>query len=225
MRIALGILVAVSCVHLVGQLTGSAPVADATQMLLMPAVAGVLLTGTGAPRVRLVRLALVALLFSWLGDTAPRFTAGDTSFLLMVGFFLIAQLVYVAALWPYRHASLLRRPAALVPYGAVGTVIVVLCAPEAGALLPAVAVYAAAIVAMAVLATGLGRLAGTGAVVFVASDALIALDAFGVMTLPGQGFWVMSSYIVAQILLITAIRSRAQQGPEQLDPAQQEQAR
>lgn len=219
MRIAFGILVAVSCVHLAGQLTGSVLVADATQVLLMPAVAGVLLAGNRAPRMRLVRLVLVALLFSWLGDSAPRITAGDTSFLLMVGLFLIAQVVYVAALWPYRHTSLLRRPAALVPYGAAGIVIVVLCAPQAGALLPAVAVYAAAIVAMAVLATGLGRLAGTGAVVFVASDALIALDAFGVMTLPGQGFWVMSSYITAQTLLIMAVRRRARQGPTEQGPA------
>lgn len=220
MCIAFGVLVALSGVHLAGQLTGAATVADATQVLLMPAVAGLLLTGTRAPRVRLVRLALVALLLSWLGDSVPRLTAGDASFLLMVGFFLVAQLVYVAALWPYRHTSLLHRPAALVPYGAVGIVIVVLCAPQAGAMLPAVTVYAAAIVAMAVLATGLGRLAGAGAVVFVASDALIALDAFGVMTLPGQGFWVMSSYITAQTLLIMAVRRRAQQGPAQQSRAE-----
>src|SRR5690625_5704786 len=74
---------------------------------------------------------------------------------------------------------------------------------------------------MAVLATGLGRLAGTGAVVFVASDALIALDAFGVMTLPGQGFWVMSNYITAQTLLIMAVRHRAQQAPAQAGPGEQ----
>src|SRR5690625_334731 len=153
MRIAFGILAVVALVHLTGQLAGPTLLAHSTQVLLMPALAGVLLAGTTAPRGRLVHLVLVALLFSWLGDSVPRFTTGDTSFLLMVGFFLIAQLVYVVALWPYRHASLLRRPAALVPYGAFGILIVVLCAPQAGALLPAVAVYAAVIVAMAVLAT------------------------------------------------------------------------
>ena len=221
MRIAFGILAVVALVHLTGQLAGPTLLAHSTQVLLMPALAGVLLAGTTAPRGRLVHLVLVALLFSWLGDSVPRFTTGDTSFLLMVGFFLSAQLVYVVALWPYRHASLLRRPAALVPYGAFGILIVVLCAPQTGALLPAVAVYAAVIVAMAVLATGLGRLAGTGAVVFVASDALIALDTFGVMTLPGQGFWGMSSYITAQTLLIMAVRHRAQQAPAQAGPVGQ----
>src|SRR5699024_2105558 len=191
MRIAFGILAVVALVHLTGQLAGPTLLAHSTQVLLMPALAGVLLAGTTAPRGRLVHLVLVALLFSWLGDSVPRFTTGDTSFLL------------------------------LVPYGAFGILIVVLCAPQAGALLPAVAVYAAVIVAMAVLATGLGRLAGTGAVVFVASDALIALDTFGVMTLPGQGFWVMSSYITAQTLLIMAVRHRAQQAPAQAGPVGQ----
>src|SRR5690625_1570996 len=174
MRIAFGMLADVAVVHQTGLLGGLTLRALCTQVLLMPALAGVLLSGTTGSRGRLVRLVLVALLFTWLGDSVPRFTTGDTSFLLMVGFFLSAQLVYVVALWPYRHASLLRRPAALVPYGAFGILIVVLCAPQTGALLPAVAVYAAVIVAMAVLATGLGRLAGTGAELVAAPDALIA---------------------------------------------------
>src|SRR5699024_10619467 len=121
----------------------------------------------------------------------------------------------------YRHASLLRRPAALVPYGAFGILIVVLCAPQAGALLPAVAVYAAVSVAMAILATGLGRLAGAGAAVFRASDALIDLGPCALLTQPGQGFWVMSSYITAQTLLIMAVRHRAQQAPAQAGPVEQ----
>jgi len=88
-------------------------------------------------------------------------------------------------------------------------VIIVLCAPAAGALLGAVIAYAAAICVMAVLATGLGPAAGIGAALFVVSDAAIALDAFGVLTLPGQSFWVMSTYIAAQLLLVLAVRRRA----------------
>src|SRR5699024_10512217 len=137
MRIAFGILAVVALVHLTGQLAGPTLLAHSTQVLLMPALAGVLLAGTTAPRGRLVHLVLVALLFSWLGDSVTRFTTGDTSFLLMVGFFLSAQLVYVVALWPYRHASLLRRPAALAAYGGCGIWSGVLCARQAWGLPPA----------------------------------------------------------------------------------------
>src|SRR5699024_2186550 len=110
----------------------------------------------------------------------------------MVAFFLAAQVVYALAFWPFRGASLLRRPPLLTPYVVAAVVIIVLCAPAAGALLGAVIAYAAAICVMAVLATGLGPAAGIGAALFVVSDAAIALDAFGVLTLPGQSFWVMS---------------------------------
>lgn len=213
MRRALGLLLVISALHLAAQLAGSSALADTTQVLLMPVVAGVLWTSTEPPRGRLVRLALLALFFSWLGDSAPRLTSGDTSFLLMVGFFLLAQLVYVGALWPYRRTSLLRRPIAVLPYVVAALAIIALCAPRAGVLLPAVAVYAIAIVVMAVLATGLGRVAGIGAVVFVVSDALIALRAFGVLALPGHDFWVMSTYIAAQTMLVLAIRRRAREGP------------
>lgn len=198
-------------------MAGSSTIADATQVLLMPVLVGVLWTSTVPPRGRLVRLALLALVFSWLGDSVPRLASGDTSFLLMVGFFLIAQLVYAAALWPYRSASMLRRPLALVPYALAAIVVITLCALGAGAPLAAVVVYALAITGMAVLATGLGRLAGIGAAVFVASDALIALQAFGVLALPGHDVWVMSTYVAAQSMLVLAIRRRA---PEDSVPSQ-----
>src|SRR5690606_24949047 len=105
---------------------------------------------------REVRLVLVALGFSWLGDTLPRLADGDAALLTMIGCFLLAQLVYAAAFWPSRHRSVLGRPLALLPYLLAGATIVGLSAREAGALLPAVAVYALAILAMAVLATGRG---------------------------------------------------------------------
>src|SRR5690625_6579966 len=56
MRIAFGILAVVALVHLTGQLAGPTLLAHSTQVLLMPALAGVLLAGTTAPRGRLVHL-------------------------------------------------------------------------------------------------------------------------------------------------------------------------
>jgi uncharacterized membrane protein YhhN len=209
MRAAMTVLTVVGLAHLAAQLVGSTLVAAVTQVLLMPLLALALWAGTGAPRDRLVRLALLALGFSWLGDTIPRFVEGETGFLGMLGSFLLAQLVYAAAFWPLRRRSLLARPWVAPAYPLVAVVVIVLSAPGAGVLLPAVVVYAAVICAMALLASGLGRLGTVGGAVFVVSDSLIALDAFGALTLPAHPVWVMATYLLAQVLLVLAVRRAA----------------
>lgn len=205
-RRAVLLLVLVWSVHLAAQLGGVAVLAGLTQVLAMPALAAVLWTSTSSPRGPLVRLALGALALSWLGDSAPRIAPEEFSFLVMVVLFLGAQVVYACAFWPYRRRSLLARPVRAAPYLVAAAAIVLVCAPSAGALLPAIAVYSAAIATMAVLATGLGRIGAVGGAVFVVSDSLIAMDAFGVLALPAQGFWVMSTYLLAQLLLMVAVR-------------------
>lgn len=209
MRLALLVYAVVSAVHLGAQLFGAVMLAGLTQILVMPALAVALWTGTTAPRGRLVLLALGALGLSWVGDTAPRLLPDGLAFVGMLAAFLVAQLLYAAAFWPWRRRSVLARPVLVLPYVAAGVLICALCAAQAGPLLPAIILYAAAIVMMAALATGLGVRAGTGAAVFVVSDSLIALDAFGVLTLPAQGFWVMGTYLLAQLLLVLSVRHRA----------------
>jgi uncharacterized membrane protein YhhN len=210
MPIALAALAVVTAVHLVAQLIApEGVVADATQVLLMPALAGALVVGTRTPRPRLVRLVLVALFFSWLGDTLPRFASEDVGFLVMVGCFLLAQVAYVVAFWPTRRESVLSRPLLVAPYVVALLVLVVLCREGAGALLAPVVLYGIALAAMAVLATGLGRVAGIGGAVFLVSDSLIALGAFADLDLPAHSFWVMLTYVVGQALLVAAVRARA----------------
>ena len=145
----------------------------------MPLLAGVLWCETAAPRSRLVTLALVALGLSWLGDSAPRLTSGDAAFLVMVGFFLLAQVAYIAAFWPYRDRSVLHvHRARLVGYLLRGrrahrglrrrscrcccscSSTARACRPDGRA------------------PTGVNRLTAVGGAVFLVSDGLIALDAF-----------------------------------------------
>lgn len=216
MILAWGALALLTLVHLAAHLLGAATLADTSQWFLMPVLAGCLWLATrrhadGDPgrRSRLVRLTLVALGFSWLGDTAPDLADGDTAFLVMVGFFLCAQVVYTIAFWPYRVGSVLRRPLALVPYGLALLALVVACAPGAGSLLVPVVVYGVCLVTMAVVATGVDRLAAVGGAVFLLSDALIALNAFAPWyDLPGHGFWVMLTYVVGQVLLVLGVLRR-----------------
>jgi uncharacterized membrane protein YhhN len=203
----LGALAVVVAVHLVAQLTGGGFVADATQVLLMPLLAGVLWCQTSAPRGRLVTLVLVALGLSWLGDSAPKLVSGDASLLVMVGFFLLAQVAYIAAFLPFRARSALHvhRPRLLV-YLAVVVALVLACVGGAADLLVPVLVYGACLGTMAVLSTGINQLTAMGGALFLVSDGLIALDAFvDGFGLPAQGFVVMATYVAAQALIVAGV--------------------
>ncbi|SDD35129.1 lysoplasmalogenase [Rhodococcus tukisamuensis] len=206
---ALGAFAAVSVTHLAAQLVGADGVANVSQWFLMPLLAGFLALATAAPRPRLVRLTLAALGLSWLGDAAPDLADGDTAFLVMIGFFLLAQLAYIAAFWPYRAASVLRRPA-VFGYVAVIVALVAACAPGAGPLLVPALVYGICLGAMAALSTALGRVAAVGGALFLLSDSMIALGAFADWYHPpAEGFAVMLTYVAGQALLVFGVLAAA----------------
>ncbi|MCL1871919.1 MAG: lysoplasmalogenase [Promicromonosporaceae bacterium] len=218
-----GAFALVAVLHLAAQLVGpvGGDVARMTQGLLVPPLAAALWCATTAvPRPRLVTLAVVGLMCSWAGDTVPALVSPDASFPVMMAIFLCAQVVYVLAFWPLRRRSVLlaNRPVAAL-YGVVyvvlvGTVAVRLLdddVPGAPALVVALAVYGAVLVTMAMLATGVDRLAGLGGVLFVASDGLLgvqqAVPTVG-LELPWglYAFLVMLLYIAAQTLLVAGVR-------------------
>jgi uncharacterized membrane protein YhhN len=210
-RLALAAYGVLAAVHVAAQLTETTRLATATQVLLMPLLAVALVLLAPLPS-RLVRLTLVALGCSWLGDTVPRFLDGDPEFLAMVGCFLLAQATYVVAFRPYAAASLLavhRRwlAAYLLPVA----VLLAVCLPGAGVLAPAVIVYGGLLLAMALLATGVHPLAWAGGAVFAVSDGLIAIGAFGprdVPEAPGSAA-VMSTYALAQLLIVLGVTAAA----------------
>lgn len=211
-RTALAVYGVLAVVHVTAQLSSSGALAAATQVLLMPllAVALVLLAGTGP---RLVRLTLVALGFSWLGDSVPRLLEDDPAFLAMVGLFLVAQVVYVTAFLPDRRRSVLRRRRAwLAAYLLPVAALLAVTLPDAGPLAPAVVAYGGCLLAMALLATGVHPLVGVGGAVFAVSDALIALGAFGPGDLasPVGSAAVMTTYTLAQLLIVLGVAARTE---------------
>ncbi|AYA26351.1 lysoplasmalogenase [Rhodococcus rhodochrous] len=203
----LGAFAIVAAAHLVFQvLAPDSAFTDVSQWFLMPLLALGLVLVTSAPRDRLVVGTLVALGFSWLGDTAPDLVEGDASFLVLVGFFLCAQLTYIVAFRPYRRSSVVRtRPWVVGLYALAVIAMVAVCASAAGILVVPMAVYASCLAAMAVLATGLNRTAAVGAMLFVVSDALIAARAFVDADLPAVGLWIMATYIAAQALIVRGV--------------------
>ena len=207
---AAGLYALVTLVHLIAQLTGPGWLEMWSQILAMPVLALVLWTWTRAGRGRLVRWTLVGLGLSWLGDSAPNL-AGEHSFIVMVGFFLLAQVAYVIAFWPFRARGIAVRgsrawPLPLLAYLVVLLVLLWWCVPGAGALAGPVVAYGTVLVAMAVLATGVHRVAAIGGALFVLSDSLIALNAFADgYSISWQGLAVMSTYLVAQAMLVYGV--------------------
>lgn len=214
-RALLAVFPVLVAAHLAVQLLGAESWARPSQVLLMPALALAVLTAAERPRRRPVALLLVALFFSWLGDALPAPAGGDTAFLLMVGGFLAAQLVYAFAFWPYRRRSaLFHRRWLLAPYLGAVAALVWLCAPHAGGLLLPVLAYGLVLGLMAVLATGVGAWAAAGGALFLASDSLIALRAFVPgFALPQDGFWVMAGYCAAQACIALGVLQRANGRP------------
>lgn len=206
-RIAWTLFAVLALVHLGAQLAGADTAADVTQWFLMPVLAAILALSTATPRSRLVVMTLVALGFSWLGDTAPDLAGGDTAFLLMVGFFLLAQLTYIGAFARFGASTVARRHrGAVIGYVVAVGLLVAACAPGAGALLVPALVYGAALGAMAVLALGVGRLTAIGGGLFLVSDGMIALGAFADWFAPPvEGFWIMATYVAAQVLIVLGV--------------------
>jgi uncharacterized membrane protein YhhN len=172
-------------------------------VLAMPALAGVLLASR-PQRTRMIWLVLVSLFFSWLGDWVGDIIQPHV--LIKIFFFLLAHLCYIAAFWPFWRHSVLRRPLYLAGYVVVIGVLLAWVAPHSGRLAPALVAYGITLAVMAILATGVHRLTGIGAAIFVASDLSIAVFTF---VFPDQfsadGFVIISSYLLAQLLIIIGV--------------------
>lgn len=157
------------------------------------------------------RLAL-ALLFSAAGDV---FLAVDRVGLFVPGLasFLLAHLVY---LWQFvaRRPRPMRLPVLrrLVALGILAgiTIMLALLTPGLGKLLAPVYAYIAAIAAMALAATALpGRpLVMLGAISFMVSDSLIALDKF-VAPIPFVGPAIWITYVAAQLMIVLGWKEQA----------------
>jgi uncharacterized membrane protein YhhN len=92
----------------------------------------------------------------------------------------------------------------------------VVLGPSLGALQVPIAVYSAALTTMAACAVATGRRRiGVGGVLFLVSDLLIGLGAAD-LDVPASGFLVMSTYALAQLLIVTgwvlAVRAPALSG-------------
>lgn len=195
----------VAAVHLTALVLDVEPVAAWSQVLLMPALAVVLLAEPRDRRNRAWPWALGALAASWVGDSLPKVVPEGAQFLAMVGGFAVAQALWIVAFTRVRGS----RPP--VPYtlllAAVAVALLAATVPHAGVLAPAVVVYGLLLAATAFVAARHGWVGALGGAFFVLSDGLIALGAFRpeLVDWAHRDLAVMSTYIVAQALLVAAV--------------------
>ena len=148
---------------------------------------------------------LFVLFFAWLGDVFLMLPGDDPLFFqLGLGSFLVMQFAYIRLFHQrssrFWHVSIW--PIGLYVFG-----LLFFLWPHLGvALRIPVVVYAFALGAMLYFATKLrDQILFWGAFLFVASDSLLALGKF-YYAIPGNSFWVMGTYILAQLLLMTRLR-------------------
>jgi|GEM_PF-702219 len=150
-------------------------------------------------------LCLVALAFSGIGDVLLAIPFAN-HFIFGLGAFLLAQLTYTVTFARRAHFSLClagRAFSILVAAGLLAAQVL----PAAGALSLPVALYILAIVAMALSAAahkGQSSLLFAGALTFMASDALIAINRF-LDPVALAGTWIMLTYYLAQALLVVGL--------------------
>jgi uncharacterized membrane protein YhhN len=153
-------------------------------------------------------LVLMALLLSATGDVLLALPI-EHSFTLGLAAFLTAHCCYVMLFlrwryWRFSHLFI------LVPLTILVTVMGYVIIPHSGALAPAVTAYLLIIYGMACCAAITTKGDYTllfGAVLFIISDSLIAVNKF-VTSLPFEGVLIMLSYYFAQYLLVMGVLKR-----------------
>lgn len=167
---------------------------------------------------QVVKLALVAFFFSWIGDLLMMSASEFTFFMLGIASFLITQVVYIFLFLRTIDLSgnmsfLKKKPIWLIPYMAFGLIIYIVLFPQLDAVLRiAIFVYMVALLSMSAMALnrfGNGHpvsfsLVFAGSLLFVLSDSMIAINRF-LVAIPYEGLLIMTTYIAAQYLIMLGL--------------------
>jgi uncharacterized membrane protein YhhN len=204
----------VGAADVVGEATDTAALVLATKPLLMPLLMAWLVLavrsdgGFDAP----LRWLAAGIAFAWIGDLVLLGT-GDLFFMGGIAGFLVMQVCYLMAFLRIPGLGLVRAwKIAAVPYVLIWLAVNVLVSAGVGALRIPVMIYSAVALAMALAALDLvlrvprdlGWRVAWGALLFVLSDALIAVTAFGPLTAtPTSSALIMTTYVIAQAMIVT----------------------
>lgn len=161
------------------------------------------------------RTVVLAFFFSWIGDMLLMFGwKSELFFFAGVGGFFLSQVTYIIVFLKYslhqRKGIIERKPLWGLPFLIYLAGIYLFLYPGLeGIMKPVVALYAISLIGMSAAAFNRMGLTGSksfwivfaGAVFFVISDSLLAINKFS-SPIPNSGFLVMSTYMLAQYLIM-----------------------
>lgn len=186
-----------------------------TKPLLLPALAFIYYHQLQHFKGDFERWFLAGLLFSWAGDVLLMFAwdgTGTGFFMGGLASFLLAHLCYSVAFTQHPPRGIRWQPGAALLFYAIALALVWYLWPALDNVLRvAISAYALAISTMAVLAYGMFQKLTyrpatyllLGAICFIFSDSVIALDKFqSTLSIWMPRMIIMSSYILAQLLLV-----------------------
>ncbi|GAA4164438.1 lysoplasmalogenase [Gryllotalpicola daejeonensis] len=198
-------------INLGANLAHATAVATGAQWLLMPLLVLAVLQAMRPLRNPVTPWLIAALVFSWGGDVLL-----GVSFALGLGSFLLAHVCFIVAFTrrTVRGGNPEWRPRRIWPYVALFFALLSLVVTHVGAMLPAVIVYGLALCTMACVAGFTSRVLELGGVVFVVSDGLLAVHLFRAdLHVPQASFWVMLTYIAAELLLAIGLTRAVRRAP------------
>jgi uncharacterized membrane protein YhhN len=165
---------------------------------------------------------ITGLAFAWLGDVLLMIRGKDL-FIPGLGSFLLMQIFYITAFQTDINQSIFSRQALirLIPFSGLALILYLTLYPNLPGLTMKIAVgaYAISIAAMAWTAYMRKEYVSSnsfyavfaGAMLFMLSDSLIALNRF-LIAIPFKTLWVMSTYAMAQYLIVTGFLKPKQAG-------------
>lgn len=206
------VFIGVSIANLVAQVLDSEELIRFTKPALMPLLLYYIYESSKGKVTMKVLLLCLAVLLSWFGDLALMYGAEQIYFMMGIGLFLLAHLMYIIVLRQSVYQPIKFDPLKVLPFALYAVALFKFLIPTAGDLAIPIFVYGIVISVMA--ATARLREGSTsqesyrwslyGAALFVVSDSVLAIDKF-YGAIPMVGVWVMSTYIAAQLLLVKGI--------------------
>lgn len=190
----------IGAVHLGAIFLGAADVSTWTKFALMPALLFALLLSLPARRSEVALWAGLAVVLSWAGDVLLE-VPGDAAFLLGLGSFLLAHVCYlVLFIRPLRRR---RWSWWSLIYGAWLFALLTPLLLFAGSFAVPITVYGIVLCVAAAAATGTSSTIAVGALLFLASDSVLAMRLFlPGFVVPNSGVIIMVLYILGQGLII-----------------------
>jgi len=203
--IAFAPYIVMSFVHVGALAAGTDALAGPTKLALMPLLALAIVWGArGTTWTTAHTLLVVAIGLSWIGDGAATFLPWLPTVPMMLLFFGLAHLCYIALFW--RFLAVRRIPPWAVVYAAWWGVLLAVLWPHLGGLVIAVAVYGLVLGGTAVAASRCHPLISWGGAFFLASDSILAFRLFLPEAMPD---WtspaVMLTYCLGQGLIAAGV--------------------